>query len=119
MGVAPVLAANLRIARCPEEGKLVKILRDSHTLGLARDDGDISWILDGSDGSGSEHELLPGLAEIEDVVLGLVAAVNVLAHSVIVVDVSEVDFGGDHSADVSLRGSKNGHVGGHVWSDSV
>jgi len=94
-------------------------LRDSHTLGLARDDGDISWILDGSDGSGGEHELLPGLAEIEDVVLGLVAAVNVLAHSVIVVDVSEVDFGGDHSADVSLRGSKNGHVGGHVWSDSV
>jgi len=86
----------------------------SLSLGLARDDGDISWVLDGSDGSGGEHELLPGLAEVEDVVLGLVAAVNVLAHSVIVVDVSEVDSGGDHSADVGLGGSKNGQVGGHL-----
>ena len=47
-------------------------------------------------------------------VLGLVAAVNVLAHAVIVVDVSEVDAGGDHSADVGLGGSKNGQVGGHL-----
>ena len=84
------------------------------TLGLARDDSNISWVLDGGDGSSGEHKLLPGLAKVEDVVLGLVSAVDVLAHSVVVVDVAEVDSGSDHSTDVGLSGSKNGQVGGHL-----
>ena len=92
----------------------MKRLKEILTLGLAGDDSNISWVLDGGDGSSGEHELLPGLAKVEDVVLGLVAAVDVLAHSVVVVHVAEVHSGGDHSTDVGLGGSKNGQVGGHL-----
>ena len=38
----------------------------SLSVGSGRDDDDISGILDGSDGSGSELDLLPGLLEVHD-----------------------------------------------------
>lgn len=43
-------------------------LEDSSvTVGSGRDDGDVCGVLDGGEDSGSEDELLPGLADIEDV----------------------------------------------------
>lgn len=33
----------------------------------SRDDTNVIWVLDGSDNTGSENELLPGLADVEDV----------------------------------------------------
>jgi len=37
------------------------------TVWTGRDDTDISWVLDGHDDAGSEHELLPGLGEVDHV----------------------------------------------------
>ena len=37
------------------------------TVGPARDDEDVLRVLDGGDGSGGQHQLLPGLFQVDDV----------------------------------------------------
>ena len=40
------------------------------TLSFTRDNHNVLWVLDGSNGTGSQHDLFPGLAQVENVVLG-------------------------------------------------
>ena len=110
------------------------------TLGLARDAHDVLWVLeyklvqvpnekrfsrektdlDGGDGTGGHHDLLPGLAQVENVVLGGGAGVDVGQHAVIGVGITQVNLGSDHLSDVLISWSQNCVSGRHfLKSDSI
>ena len=106
------------------------------TLGLARNAHDVLWVLeyelytvfkvsgfsylDGGDGTGGHHDLLPGLAQVENVVLGGGAGVDVGQHTVIGIGITQVNLGGDHLSNVLISGSQNCVSGRHfLKSDSI
>ena len=80
-------------------------LKDSaHAVGAGGDGDDVLGVLDGDDDAGSEHELLPGLANVEDVDTVVAAAPDVLLHAVVRVAGTGVDAGTEHHLDVLLLG---------------
>ena len=72
----------------------------------------IGRVLDGHDDAGSEHKLLPGLANVDDVDAILAAAPDVLGHHEIRVLGADVHLGGEHLLDVWEDGGGGG--GGEV-----
>jgi len=50
------------------------------TIWACRDGDDVLWVLNGDDDAGSELELFPGLAEVEDEYAIIAAAVGVALH---------------------------------------
>ena len=101
------------------------------SLGFTRDNHNVLWILDGGNSTGSQHDLFPGLSQVENVVLGSRSleviiyltcsrmekcekntyGVNVVHHTMISVGITEVDTSSDHLTDVLLSWSQNLHTG--------
>jgi hypothetical protein len=80
-------------------------LEDSaHAVGAGGDGNDVLGVLDGDDDAGGEHELLPGLANVEDVDTVVAAAPDVILHAIVRVAGTGVDAGAEHHLDVLLLG---------------
>ena len=72
-------------------------LKDSTLTERTAGDGDnVGRVLDGSDDTGSEHKLLPGLAEVEDVETVGAVLPDVVLHLCLGVVGTNVDTGGQH-----------------------
>ena len=65
---------------------------------------DIFWVVDGSDDSGGDHELLPGFGDVEVVDTFLVSGVNVWLHDFGAILSSNVDSGCKHKGKIFLSG---------------
>jgi len=79
-----------------------------------RHDEDVVLVLglDGGDDPGGDHDLLPGLGQVEVVDTVAVAPVDVVAHLLGHVLGTNVHLGGDHLDEIvfSVLGVKEGHV---------
>ena len=67
-----------------------------------RDHDDILGVLDGGDDSGGEHQLLPGLAQVDDVDTIGSSLPDVLSHLEVRVGGTNVDLGGEELLDILL-----------------
>ncbi len=63
---------------------------------------DVAWVGDGSDDSGGNHELLPGLSEVDDVDALVVALEHVWVHQAGAVLSADLDFSSEHKSDILL-----------------
>ena len=63
---------------------------------------DVAGVGDGSDDSGSNHELLPGLGEVDDVDTLVVALEHVWVHQAGAVLSADLDLSSEHKSDVLL-----------------
>ena len=77
------------------------------TVGPARDDEDVLRVLDGGDGSGGQHHLLPGLFQVDDVDSIIATLEDVRHHGRLRILRSDVDRGGQHLGDVALLKKKH------------
>ena len=66
------------------------------------DDVDVGGVLDGGDGAGGEHHLLPGLLDVDDVDAVGALLEDVLLHRRLGVLGADVGRGGQHLGDVGL-----------------
>ena len=72
------------------------------TVGPARHHKDVLRVFDGSDGSGSQHHLFPGLLEIDNVDTIITGLEDVGHHGCLGVFRSDMDRSGQHLGDVAL-----------------
>jgi len=80
-------------------------LEDSSLSVLSvRDDKDILGIVDSGDDSSSNHHLLPGLGEMEEMETILGSGVDVWLHLLGAVHGSDMDIGSEHEGQVSISG---------------
>ena len=63
---------------------------------------DVAGVGDGSDDSGGNHELLPGLGEVDDVDTLVVALEHVWVHQAGAVLSADLDLSSEHKSDVLL-----------------
>ena len=63
---------------------------------------DVAGVWDGSDDSGSNHELLPGLGEVDDVDTLVVALEHVWVHQAGAVLSADLDLSSEHKSDILL-----------------
>lgn len=82
-------------------------------------DDDVLWVLDGSDGSSSELDLLPGLLEVEDVDSFLVLVGDESLHVEVQVLGSDVAIGLQQSKEVLLFLGDGSSFGGHANNQSL
>ncbi|KAL7549503.1 hypothetical protein ACHAWF_012770, partial [Thalassiosira exigua] len=85
-------------------GVMGELEHGPHPPGTGRDSHDVLGVLDGDDDAGGESNLLPRLADVEDVETVLAAAPDVLLHAGVRVTGPGVDSGGEHHLDVLLPG---------------
>mmetsp|Transcript_183174 Transcript_183174/g.445955 ORF Transcript_183174/g.445955 Transcript_183174/m.445955 type:complete len:272 (+) Transcript_183174:74-889(+) len=90
-------------------GVLAELVGGTLTVGAGRHDAHVLGVLDGHNDTGSEHQLLPGLGQVEDEHTVAVAGVNVLLHVGLAVLGTNVAVGGQHELDVFLSGGKDIH----------
>jgi len=81
-----------------------KLQDGSLSLRLGRDNADIGGVLDGHNNSGCKLELLPGLADVDQVNTVGTTLVNVSLHSGLKTGGTEVSAGGQKTLDVLLAG---------------
>lgn len=70
--------------------------------GAVRDDNNIAGVLDCYNDSGSDHQLLPSLGEVNDVQAIIASFPDVFLHSLIGVGGADVNLCGQHLLDVFL-----------------
>lgn len=72
------------------------------TVGTGRNDTNVFRILNGDDCTGSENDLFPGLADVDDVDTILTALPNIAFHVGIAVTASKMALGREQHFDVFL-----------------
>lgn len=93
-------------------GIVGKLEHSPHSPGTSGDGNDILRVFNGDNDAGGEHDLLPSLADIEDVETVLATTPDVLFHGVLTVAGSGVDSSGEHHLDVFLLGVEDLGKGG-------
>lgn len=89
------------------------------TVLATRDDTDVGRVLDGSKDTGSEDDLLPGLADVEKVDTVRTTLVDVRSHLLVGVLGADVSLGGEEEGDVLLGGVESSRDLGHFGEDET
>eukprot|EP00298_Acanthocystis_sp_HF-20_P003818 c14162_g1_i1.p2 GENE.c14162_g1_i1~~c14162_g1_i1.p2 ORF type:complete len:288 (+),score=-90.85 c14162_g1_i1:21-884(+) len=89
-------------------GVLSELQHSALAIRTSGDDNDVSGVLDGNNGAGSEHQLLIGLADVDDVDAVIAALPDVTLHGVVQILGAEVDLAGQHLLDVFFSLSQDG-----------
>jgi len=100
-GVAARHGGGTSVRRVLEHGTL--------SVGAGRDDAHVGGVLDGDDGAGSEGQLLPGLADVQDVHTVRAALPDVAGHLEVQVLGTKVALASQQLLDIFFSGGEYRH----------
>ena len=94
-------------------GVLGELEHGTLSVGTGRDDNNVSRVLNGDDGTGGQHQLLPGHVQVEHVDTVLAACGGVTLHGGVQVLGTHLHVAGKHLLDVRLSRLEDGRSAGN------